>query len=70
MNNPFPHHIFKTQTHLDTYEHALHVAQLIRAVEMLAEATPILQDAGAPPIHYLLSVACNEMNDLAGRLSD
>lgn len=70
MNKPIPHLQFQTQAQLDLYEHALHVAQLVSAAEMLADATPNLHLTGAPPIHYLLEMACAEIDALASRLSD
>lgn len=70
MSNPIPQHRFQTQTELELYEHALHVANLIRAAEMLAEAMPDLHLTDTPPIRYLLEVASAEIDALAGRLSD
>jgi len=52
------------------YEHTLHIGHLARAAEIMADATPSLQLSGAPPIHYLLEMICDEIESLQQRVSD
>lgn len=52
------------------YEALLRIEKLTFAAELLADACPILQTTGAPPIEHLLSLANEELRSLQSRVSD
>lgn len=51
------------------YTQVLRVATLMKAAELLAEHTPELQLASAPPIYNLITIALDDLEELAERVS-